>query len=230
MPSIAAVSRFVLQTRQADSPAGTEILVEAGVLKDVKDCGCAPGTNVRVTHLFGNLPARRKFLRSPDTEDAHIHEVILLQALAHAEVAFEYLADQREDVRVAPASDLGVRLGMLMGREVVAEMLPVDYSEAGVRVHGFIGKPGISRASRKEQRIFVNGRPASAETVYFGIKEAYTNLVLKERFPPVVLYLELPVELVDVNVHPAKREVGGSGRPAWWSGRGGSGGVARHGR
>jgi len=207
LPSIAAVSRFLLQTRQAESPAGTELLVEAGILKDVKDCGCATGTNVRVTHLFGNLPARRKFLRSADTEDAHIHEVVLLQALAHTEVAFEYLADQREAVRVAPTTDLGVRLGMLMGRDVLAEMLPVEYAEAGVRVHGFVGKPGISRASRKEQRVFVNGRPASAETVFFGIKEAYANLVLKERFAPVVLYLELPAELVDVNVHPAKREV-----------------------
>ncbi|NLF17355.1 MAG: DNA mismatch repair endonuclease MutL, partial [Lentisphaerae bacterium] len=207
LPSIASVSRFLLQTRQAESPSGTEVLVEAGVLREVRDCGCAPGTNVRVTHLFGNLPARRKFLRSPDTEDAHIHEVILLQALAHPGVAFEYLADQREAVRVAATGDQAARLGMLMGREVLAEMLPVDYEEAGIRVHGFTGKPGLSRSSRKEQRIIVNGRPASAETVYFAIKEAYSSLVLKERYAPVVLYLELPPELVDVNVHPSKREV-----------------------
>lgn len=207
LPSIASVSRFLLQTRQPDSPAGTEVLVEAGILQDVKDCGCATGTHVRVTHLFGNLPARRKFLRTPDTEDAHVHEVVLLQALAHPGVAFEYLADQREAVRVAAAGDLATRIGMLMGRDVLAEMLPVDYSEDGIRVSGYAGKPGISRASRREQRIFVNGRPASADTVYFAIREAYTNLVLKERFPPLVLYLELAPERVDVNVHPAKREV-----------------------
>ncbi len=207
LPSIASVSRFLLQTRPPDSPAGTEVLVEAGILQDVKDCGCATGTHVRVTHLFGNLPARRKFLRTPDTEDAHIHEVVLLQALAHPGVAFEYLADQREAVRVAAAGDLATRIGMLMGRDVLADMLPVDYSEDGIRVSGYAGKPGISRASRREQRIFVNGRPASADTVYFAIREAYTNLVLKERFPPLVLYLELAPERVDVNVHPAKREV-----------------------
>jgi DNA mismatch repair protein MutL len=207
LPSIASVSRFLLQTRQPESPAGTEILVEAGVLRDVQDCGCAVGTHVRVTHLFGNLPARRKFLRTPDTEDAHIHEVVLLQALAHPGIAFEYLADQREAVRVAASGDLATRIGMLMGRDVLAEMLPVDYEEDGIRVHGYAGKPGVSRASRREQRIFVNGRPASAESVYYAIREAYTNLVLKERYPPLVLYLELAPERVDVNVHPAKREV-----------------------
>jgi DNA mismatch repair protein MutL len=207
LPSIASVSRFLLQTRQPESSAGTEVLVEAGILKDVKDCGCAAGTHVRVTHLFGNLPARRKFLRTPDTEDAHIHEVVLLQALAHPEVAFEYLADQREAVRVAATGDVGTRIGMLMGRDVLAEMLPVDYTEDGIQVRGYAGKPGISRASRREQRIFVNGRPASADVVYFAIREAYTNLILKERFPPLVLYLDLAPDQVDVNVHPAKREV-----------------------
>jgi DNA mismatch repair protein MutL len=207
LPSIAAVSRFLLQTRPPESPSGTEILVEAGILKDVRDCGCAPGTNVRVTHLFSNLPARRKFLRTPDTEDGHIHEVVLLQALAQPGVAFEYLADQREAVRVAATGDLATRVGMVMGRDLFAEMVPVDYEEEGIRVQGYAGKPGVSRTSRREQRLFVNGRPASADSVYYGIREAYTNLVLRDRYPPVVLYVELAPERVDVNVHPAKREV-----------------------
>ncbi len=207
VPSIAAVSRFLLQTRRPEDATGTEVLVESGVLKEVRECGCAPGTHVRVTHLFGNLPARRAFLRSPDTEDGHIHEMVLLQALAHPEVAFEYLADQREAVRVPATETLATRVAMIMGREVFAEMLPVDYEEGGIRVHGYAGKPGISRATRRDQRLFVNGRPAGADAVYFGIREAYANLVLRDRFPPVVLYVELAPERVDVNVHPAKREV-----------------------
>lgn len=207
LPSIAAVSHFLLQTRTPESPVGTEVLVEAGILRDVRDCGCAPGTNVRVTHLFGNLPARRKFMRSPDTEDGNIHEIVLLLALAHPDVAFEYLADQREAVRLAATGDLATRIGLVMGRDAFAEMLPVEYEEEGIRVHGYAGKPGISRTSRREQRLFVNGRPASADAIYFGVRDAYTNLVLRDRFPPVVLYVEMAPERVDVNVHPAKREV-----------------------
>ncbi|MCK5801991.1 MAG: DNA mismatch repair endonuclease MutL, partial [Lentisphaeria bacterium] len=207
LPSISSVSRFRLQTRRKEDPVGTEILIENGTLRDVADCGCAPGTSVRVGHLFGNLPARRKFLRGANTEDGHIQETVLLQALAHPEIAFDLKANGREVLRAGHASELRARLGMLMGRETLEAMLPVDYEEGGVRVHGFVAKPGFTRSSRREQRIFVNGRPASAEIVYYGLREAYATLVLKGRYPPVVLYIELPPDRVDVNVHPSKREV-----------------------
>jgi DNA mismatch repair protein MutL len=207
LPSISAVSRFHLQTRKHDDPTGTEILVEAGKLTDVNECGCAPGSNIRVTHLFARMPARRKFLRGPSTEDGHIQEIVLLQALAHPDIGFELTANGREVLRASQAADLETRIGMLMGRETLDAMLPVDYEESGIRVHGFVSKPGFTRSSRREQRVFVNSRPASAEVVYYGLRDAYNTLVVKGRYPPVVLYLDLAADRVDVNVHPAKREV-----------------------
>ena len=207
LPSIAAVSRLQLQTRLQSDTAGTEILIEAGTLRDVRDAGCAPGTSVRVTHLFANLPARRKFLQSPATEDAHIQETVLLQALAHPGVAFDLTMDGRQVLHVSSATDLGTRVGMLLGREVYAAMIPVEYEEEEVRVTGLIARPGFTRAARREQRLFVNGRPAAAQTIYGGLRSAYHTLVMKGRYPPVALYFHLAPERVDVNVHPAKREV-----------------------
>ncbi len=207
LPSIASISRFNLQTRPADKGVGSEVLVESGKIVDVRDCGCAPGTNVRVSHLFTNLPARRKFLKGANTEEGHIQETVLLQALAHPEIAFDLRAGGREIIRVAKTTDLTARVGMLMGRDTLNAMLPVEYEESGIRLSGFVGKPGFTRGTRREQRIFVNGRPASAEVVYYALREAYHTLVTKGRYPPVVLYLVLDPERVDVNVHPAKREV-----------------------
>lgn len=208
LPSIAAVSRFTLRTRRAGDSVGTEVLVEGGALNDVRDCGCAAGTQVRVEQLFSHMPARRKFLKGPNTEDGHIQESVLLQALAHPSVSFElYATGDREVLRTGSATELRARVGMLMGRDTLASLLPVDYEEAGVRVHGFAAKPGFTRSTRREQRVFINGRPASAQLIYYAIRDAYHTLVLKGRYPPVVLYLELAPERVDVNVHPAKREV-----------------------
>jgi len=207
LPSIAAVSRFRLQTRLHDNPVGIEVVVDGGSLRDVCECGCAPGTNVRVQDLFYNLPARRKFLRSAATEDAHIQEVVLLHALAHREAAVELIMDGRRVLFAGGTDDREARLARLLGRDVAAAMLPVAYEEDGIRVSGFAARPGFTRTSRREQRVFVNGRPAAADVVYFGIRDAYHTLVMKGRYPPVVLFLELDPERVDVNVHPAKRDV-----------------------
>jgi DNA mismatch repair protein MutL len=207
LPSISSVSRFRLATRRAEDHVGTEVLVENGTMRDVQDCGCAPGTSIQVRHLFSGLPARRKFLRGAATEDGHIQETILLQALAHPDIAFELRANGREVLHATRSEDLAGRIGMLMGRETLDRMLPVDYCEEEITVRGFVAQPGLTRGSRRDQRIFVNGRAASAEVVYYGLREAYHTLVMKGRYPPVVLYLELDPVRVDVNVHPAKREV-----------------------
>ncbi len=207
LPSIAGVSRFRLQTRQRGAVAGVEVLVDGGTLKNVQDCGCAEGTNITVRNLFYNLPARRKFLRSAATEEAHIQEMVLLQALAHPSLGFELSINGQKVFQVPPESDVRSRVGMLLGRDVLDRMTPVEYSEADMHVRGFIARPGMTRSNRREQRVVVNGRPAVADPIYFGIRDAYHTLVMKGRYPPVVLYLELPSDQVDVNVHPTKREV-----------------------
>ncbi|MBR4125407.1 MAG: DNA mismatch repair endonuclease MutL [Victivallales bacterium] len=207
LPSISSVSRFEMQTRMAEQLTGTEVIVNNGVIQDVRDCGCAPGTSIKVAWLFGNLPARRKFLKGPATEDDHIQEMILLLALSRPDIAFELVQNGRSVIRVPASNDLGTRIQMLLGADAFAAMLPVDYAEDGIRVRGFISKPGFTRSNRRDQRVVVNGRAASAETVFFAIREAYDTLVMKGRYPGVVLYLDLAPDRVDVNVHPAKREV-----------------------
>ncbi len=207
LPSISSVSRFELQTRQAEALTGTEVIVNNGVIQDVRDCGCAPGTSIKVAWLFGNLPARRKFLKGPATEDDHIQEMLLLLALSRPDIAFELVQNGRSVIRVPAAADLGSRIQLLLGKDAFAAMLPVDYSEDGIQVRGFISKPGFTRSNRRDQRVVVNGRAASAETVFFAIREAYESLVIKGRYPGVVLYVDLAPDRVDVNVHPAKREV-----------------------
>lgn len=207
LPSIASVSRFQLQTCVQDEMSGTEVLIENGALRDVRDCGCPVGTTVRIEHLFAAVPGRRKFLQSAPTEEGHIHECVLMQALGNPGVAFELTMNGREAVRANHAPDLGTRIAMLLGRDVFSAMIEVDYEEAGIQITGYIARPGLTRSSRREQRIFVNGRPASVNTVYYGIRDAYHTMVMKGRYPPVVLRIELAPERVDVNVHPAKREV-----------------------
>ncbi|MFW5996539.1 MAG: DNA mismatch repair endonuclease MutL [Lentisphaeria bacterium] len=209
LPSIAGVSRFRLRTRPATDTAGTEVLVDGGTLRDVKECGCPAGTEIRVQNLFFNLPARRKFLRQASTEEIHIQETVLLQALAQPAIGFELTMNGRQVIQVSSniASSTGTRIAMLLGRNTYENMIPVNYQEKNIQVSGFISRPGITRSRRREQRVIVNGRPAQADTVFFGIRDAYHTLVMKGRYPPVILYIDTPPDQVDVNVHPTKREV-----------------------
>lgn len=207
LPSISAVSRFEMQTRQADQVSGTEVIVNNGVIQDMRECGCAPGTSIKVQWLFGNLPARRKFLRGPATEDDYIQEMLLMLSLTRPDISFELHQNGRCVLRAASSLDIAGRVEMLIGKDAFAAMIPVEYAEDGIHVYGFISKPGFTRSNRRDQRIIVNGRAASAETVFFAIREAYDTLVLKGRYPGVVLYVDIAPERVDVNVHPTKREV-----------------------
>lgn len=207
LPSISSVSRFHLQTRQADVLEGTEILINYGQIEDVRECGCAPGTNIKVAYIFGNLPARRKFLKGPATEDSHLEETMLLLALSRPDIAFDLLLNGRKVLQVNSAQDIAARAAMLLGKDAFLAMLPVDYVEERVHVYGYISKPGFTRSTRHEQRIIVNGRAAVADTVYFGIRNAYDTLIPKGRYPAVVLYIDLEADRVDVNIHPTKHEV-----------------------
>ncbi|MCQ2402695.1 MAG: DNA mismatch repair endonuclease MutL [Lentisphaeria bacterium] len=207
LPSIASVSRFEMQTRPAGQLSGTEVVVNNGAIQEMRECGCAPGTSIKVQYLFGNLPARRKFLKSPSTEDDYIQEMILLLSLTRPDISFELIQNGRAVLRAPASSYIAGRVEMLLGKDAFAAMLPVEYAEDGIHVYGFISKPGFTRSNRRDQRMVVNGRTASAETLFFAIREAYDSLVTKGRYPGVVLYVDIAPERVDVNVHPTKREV-----------------------
>ncbi|MDP6449809.1 MAG: DNA mismatch repair endonuclease MutL, partial [Lentisphaeria bacterium] len=207
LPSIASVTRFQLRTRPQDADEGTEVNVTGGVIQNVGPTGCAPGTTVQVRNLFFNLPARKKFLRSIATEESHIQEIVQLLAFAHPEVSFDLFFDDRSILSVQGGSDMRTRAAMLLGRETVAAMVPVDHTDDHIHVTGFAARPGLTRSTRRDQRTFVNGRPVTADGIHFAIRDAYHSMVMKGRYPPVLLFITLPPDRVDINVHPAKREV-----------------------
>src|ERR1051326_783334 len=226
LPSIASVSRFTLTTRERDndSPEATQVIINGGKIIEVKSAGSAPGTTVEVRQLFFNLPARRKFLRTEETEAAHIQHYLTLAALAHPHIAFTFQKDGRP-VWQLPCVKIGndtaalrERLRALYGDE--QKLLSVDFSaqissqdETGavsskpVRLWGFIGAPGVSRASREDQHLFINRRPVENRGLNFALLEGYHTALMKGRYPVCCLFLEIDPAAVDVNIHPAKREV-----------------------
>lgn len=207
IPSIASVSRFRLRTREPDSLTGTELVIDGGKLRDVREVGLAPGTQVEVRSLFYNLPARRKFLRTEATESAHIRHTMLLAGLARPEIGFTLGMDEHPVQRWMPGEDLRQRLVSIFGAEWADLTVPLRAESGDLRLHGFIGKPGISRAGRHEELFFINQRPVDNRTLHFGLLEGYHNSLMKGRYPVAVLFLEMDPAGVDVNIHPAKREV-----------------------
>jgi DNA mismatch repair protein MutL len=208
LPSIASVSRFRLTTREPTAIAGTEIIVNGGKLDLVRDGGEAPGTQVEVRSLFYNLPARRKFLRSENTESRNVEHQIHLQAIGHAQIGFSLLRDARVVFQLPPAVTLSQRIQDLYGAELAERLIEItDSASRKVRVSGFIGRAGLSRQSRTQQLVFVNGRAIESSLVTAAIREGYHTALMKGQYPVTFLFLELDPGAVDVNVHPAKREV-----------------------
>jgi len=207
IPSIAAVSRFTLTTRERGTLSGTRIEIAGGKILSVKDTGTAEGTIVEVRNLFFNLPARRKFMRSPPTETAHIEHIVTLCALAHVPVLFRLTVDDREIFHLAPARDLLTRLRELYGAQLCEQLVPVKLERGDMRVTGLIGKPGVSRRDRSQQHIFVNGRPVDSKGINYALREGYHTALMRGQFPVTFLFVEVDTALVDVNIHPTKREV-----------------------
>lgn len=240
LPSIASVSRLTLITRERsnESAEGTQVIVSGGKIVEVKVAGCPPGTSVEVRQLFFNVPARRKFLKSDETEAAHIQQYIMLAALAFPEVGFKFVKDGRV-VWQLPAAKCGPeiesrlaavreRLRVLQGEERLlqvnssgelsiadVEELQADSSRTNqtknrkseIRLWGFIGAPGVSRATRQDQHLFVNRRPIENRGLNAALLEGYHTALMKGRYPVCCLFLEIDPAAVDVNIHPSKREV-----------------------
>jgi len=247
LPSIASVSRFTLTTRErdSDSPEGTKIVVNGGRIAEVNAAGSAPGTSVEVRQLFFNLPARRKFLRTEETEAAHIQHYLTLAALAFPEVASTFQKDGRtvwQLPAVKSGNDVAERLAALRERfraligdlklltldssaavseDAVPEESPsfesahplgggpttINHQPSTLRVWGLMGAPGVSRATREDQHIFVNRRPVENRGINFALLEGYHTALMKGRYPVCCLFLEIDPAAVDVNIHPSKREV-----------------------
>jgi DNA mismatch repair protein MutL len=208
LPSIASVSRFRLTTREKGALAGTEVLVNGGRIETVRDCGEPEGTQIEARSLFFNLPARRKFLRTEQTEASHVEAQLQLQAIGHPAVGFTFVRDEHVVFQLPPGQSLRERLRDLCGAALVAELLEVpEFCTDSMSVRGFIGKAGVSRSSRQQQIVFLNGRPVENPALGHALREGYHTALMKGQHPVTYLFVEMDPALVDVNVHPAKREV-----------------------
>ena len=208
LPSIASVSRFRLATREKEALVGTEIEVNGGKLVAVRDSGGAPGTVIEARSLFFNVPARRKFLRTENTEFAHVEQQLRLHAIANPQVAFT-LTHNGELVLHLPATrDMLERIRGLVGDELASRLIKIEETTVqGVTVSGYIGGPGLSRSNRQMQTTYLNGRPIESASISYGLREGYHTALMKGQYPVTFLFIQMDPHAFDVNVHPAKKEV-----------------------
>jgi DNA mismatch repair protein MutL len=208
LPSIASVAKVELKTRTANADAGTLVQIEGGRLVDVKDAARDIGTTVTVRDLFFNVPARRKFMRSEATENYHLTSIVTHYALAHPEIAFTLTNNGREILRVSPAKDLKERAYQLFGSQLFESLVPVRGGREFIAtVTGFVSAPRERRTTRDSQYFFVNQRFVRDKTIAGGLLEGYRSILPHGVYPVAFLFVEIPVEEIDVNVHPAKTEI-----------------------
>jgi DNA mismatch repair protein MutL len=208
LASIASVAKVELTTSTEGASAGTRVTIEGGRMRDVKDAAHPRGTTIAVRDLFFNVPARRKFLRSEATETFHLTNLVTHYALAHPEIAFTFVNNGRDVVRAVAAKDLRERAYQIFGEEFLENLLPVDGGDMQVaRVTGFVSAPRDRRTSRDSQYLFVNRRFVRDRMIGRSLSEGYRSILPHGVYPAALLFIETPLEEVDVNVHPAKTEV-----------------------
>ena len=211
LPSIGAIARLSIKSRQRGADAGHEIVVDRGAKQPLRPAALNPGTSVEVRELFSATPARLKFLKSERAENMAISEVVKRLAMAHPTVGFTLTTGERAGLKLlaqppGPDGHLA-RLGRIMGREFLDDALVVDIEREGVRVTGFAGLPTLHRPDPGQQYLFVNGRPVKDKLLIGAVRAAYGDLLPKGRYPLLALYVSLSPREVDVNVHPSKAEV-----------------------
>jgi DNA mismatch repair protein MutL len=207
LPSIGAVARVQITSRPADADVAGRVRIDAGVVEPLAPCAAPLGTAVEVRDLFYCVPARRKFLRTPQAESGHVTEQFARIALAQPRVAFTLTRQGRVAHELPAAPDTRRRIGDLYGAELAEVLLPIRREGAGVRIEGHVAPPAESRGSGKWEYVFVNGRPVRDKFVSHAIREAYRSLIDPARFPVVFLFITIDPQQVDVNVHPTKSEV-----------------------
>jgi DNA mismatch repair protein MutL len=231
LPSIASVARVLLDTATGDEPSGTHLEIAGGKIHHVDDAALPRGTTISVSDLFFNTPARRKFLRAESTELSHVTALVTHYALAHPEKHFELLSASHTLVSAPPVSRPAERIYQIFGKETLSQLLPVSAETqldrsglpepppwkrdpdgptripGALRLSGFYSKPELQKLNRNSIYIFVNKRLIRDRLLLHAISEAYRNIIPPTSYPVVLLFLEMPPEEVDVNVHPAKTEV-----------------------
>jgi DNA mismatch repair protein MutL len=207
LASIAEVSRFVIRSRTSESGAGAQLEIAAGHLQGVSPCGCPTGTTIEVRQLFYNTPVRRKFLRGMQTEMGHIGEAFTRLALAYPHIHCTLRHNDRVLHDLAPSTDPRERVANFFGADLARDLIPVASDDGDVRLAGYVANPAHSRGNPRMQYLFLNGRAIRDRALQHALGEAYRGLLLVGRYPIAFLRIEMPAEMVDVNVHPTKLEV-----------------------
>jgi DNA mismatch repair protein MutL len=207
LPAIASVSRFTLTTRQRGAEAATEVRVDGGGSPRFAEVGAPLGTRATVQDLFFNTPARRKFLKRPQTEGAHCTEVVSRLMLARPDVGFTLRSEGRTLLSVAAGTPLRERVALALGKDALGKLVELDEGSAGIRLAGFVSAPDLNAATGQRVQLFVNGRAIRDRALSHAVARAYQNLLPPGRYPLAVVFVTLPLDRVDVNVHPQKAEV-----------------------
>ncbi|MBQ3133532.1 MAG: DNA mismatch repair endonuclease MutL [Clostridia bacterium] len=207
LASVAEVARVELRTCRAEDMVGTHYVIEGGVELVYEDDGCAVGTTIYVRDLFYNIPARMKFLKKDVSEGNAVSALVSKLALSHPEIAMRLIRDGKEVLLTPGNGDLNGCVYAVLGKEFASTQIPVEYSLGGVHVYGSVCKVESGRPSRSLQHAFLNGRYVRSMTVQAALERAYHGLMMSGRYPTCVLFVDLPAETVDVNVHPTKLEV-----------------------
>ncbi|MBQ7064362.1 MAG: DNA mismatch repair endonuclease MutL [Firmicutes bacterium] len=206
LASIAAVSRVELVTKTPEALVGTRYIIEGGTERLMEEVAAVPGTTIKVEELFFNTPARRKFLKKPNAEAAAVTELMQRFTLGHPEISFQYIRGTSRVLHTPGDYQLRNSVFAVYGKEVLGELLPVDY-EGAIRITGFISSPQMTRANRGYQHFFINGRMIKSRLIEKILEECYKDLIMPGNFPIAVLSLVIDPQIVDVNVHPTKTEV-----------------------
>lgn len=208
LASLAAVSRFKIVSRPPEKQEHAfELVMEDGKILSQGEAGHPVGTTVSVKYLFHQTPARLKFLKSPETELGHIEEVVVRAALANPDVGFKLTHEGKTLIDVKPGAPLHTRLAEIFDSEVAGACYEINWQRDAIAVYGLVGHPHISRSHQRHLYLFVNGRPVRDRVLHHAVVEAYRDLLMRGRYPFAVVFVNLPADQVDVNVHPAKTEV-----------------------
>lgn len=205
--SVCAVSKVELMTRTDEQQTGTHYKIDGGEEILFEDCGCSQGTTIIVRDLFYNTPARMKFLKKDSSEGSSIAKILDRIALSHPEIAFKFIRENKLELNTPGNGKVGSAIYAVYGKEFFTSLMEIDYKLNGVRVSGYISKPSSTRASRSMQHFFINHRYVKSRTAMAALEEAFRGSIMVQKFPSCVMYIEIPFDTVDVNVHPAKIEV-----------------------
>jgi len=206
LSTIAAVSQAEMITKTRDSLTGVKYVIHGGIEVEFIDVGVPDGTTIVVRNLFFNTPARKKFLKTPMTEGSYINDLVLRIALSHPEISFKLISNGQTKIDTSGNGNIKDVIYQLFGRDITSNLLKINYDDGNISISGYIGKPYISRGNRGLENYFINNRLIKSNIINRAIEEGYRTYVMQHKFPFTVLYIGLPAEHCDVNVHPTKME------------------------